>query len=245
MSTARPRIGVVMLDTHFPRLPGDIGNRDSFACAVDYERATGADVAAVVTRQALEETLVARIVDAARALRRRGATLIGTSCGFLASQQQRLETLLDVPVLTSSLCLLPALRARLGADAPIGVLTFSTRRLVPHHFGGAHDGHLIIEGLADDAHLAHVIGADLPALDAAQAERDVLAAARRLRARSAQPAAVVLECTNLGPWRRRIGACLGAPVYDLVGALNALAGGEDPIPARGHAACPASAPLCY
>ena len=221
--TPTPHLGVVMLDTRFPRLPGDIGNPASFDFPVSYQRVSGATVGAVVDTRPLATTLADAMLAAALALRARGVSMIATSCGFLAGLQPRLAEALDVPVLTSSLCLLPALRARHGVDAAIGVLSFSKTRLSPHHFGGDWDERLLIEGLDEDCHYARVIAEDRLELDREQAGRDVMAAAARLRARSPRLAAVVLECTNLGPWRDELAACLDAPVHDLVEALQAIA----------------------
>lgn len=217
-----------MLDTRFPRLPGDIGNPASFDFPVSYRCVRGATVAAVVDSQPLAARLADDMLAAALVLQTRGVSMLATSCGFLAGLQSRLDDELRVPVLTSSLCLLPALRARHGADASLGVLTFSKSRLSPHHFGGVWDERLLIEGLAEDCHLARVIAEDRLELDAAQARRDAIAAAMRLRARCPRLAAVVLECTNLAPWRRELSTCLDAPVHDLVAALHAVAAGRDP-----------------
>ena len=41
------RLGVVMLNTRFPRLPGDIGNPETFSFPVVYRRVEAATVAAL------------------------------------------------------------------------------------------------------------------------------------------------------------------------------------------------------
>ena len=43
-----PILGVVMLDTRFPRLPGDIGNPATFAFPVRYSVVAGASPSRVV-----------------------------------------------------------------------------------------------------------------------------------------------------------------------------------------------------
>lgn len=209
-----------MLNTRFPRLPGDIGNPASFARPVLYRRVEAARVGAVVRAEGVAAALADEILAAAQALVAEGATLVATSCGYLGELQVRLEAALPVPVAASALGLLPAVRRRHGPGARIGVLTFDSRRLGPLHFGGLWSDDLAVEGLERGRELYPVIAEDRPRLDRAAAEADVAEAAARLLARAGRLDAVVLECTNLGPYRQRVRAVTGAAVYDLVGALN-------------------------
>lgn len=209
-----------MLDTRFPRLPGDIGNPDSFRCAVSYRRVRGATVGTVVTRDALNTALADDIVAAARGLADEGADLIVTSCGFLGALQRDLERALPVPVIASALVLIPFVRAIVGAEAVIGVLTFDSRTLAAHHFAGHDDDRIAIEGLEQGQELYPVIAEDRPHLDPAHAAQDAAAATARLMARTPAPSAIVLECTNLSPYIERIRAESGVPVFDLVQAVH-------------------------
>jgi hypothetical protein len=66
-----------------------------------------------------------------------------------------------------------------------------------------------------------VITRDLAVLDQAAAESDVLAAGQALLAAHPDLGAVVLECTNLPPYRAALSRALGLPVYDLVTLVEA------------------------
>ena len=50
-------------------------------------------------------------------------------------------------------------------------------------------------------------------------EADVVAAARRLRARRADVGALLLECANMPPSRRAVAAATGLPVFDAAQSL--------------------------
>ncbi|NNJ76640.1 MAG: aspartate/glutamate racemase family protein [Anderseniella sp.] len=213
-------LGVLMLDTNFPRPVGDIGNPDSFDHPVIYRRLPGAVVSRVVSDEPLPDDLAELFVNNARALEDAGATVISTSCGFLYPLQDRLQAAVSVPVVTSALCLLPALRGKLGADAPIGIVTFDAGRLSPHHI--PDDGPLVIEGLARADHLYRVITDDLADLDQTQAGSNVADAIERLKSRAPQLMAVVLECTNLPPYRRNIVKNQSFSIYDIHDAINHL-----------------------
>lgn len=101
------QLGVLMLDTRFPRVVGDIGNPLTFDFPVLYRTLRGASPQRVVRER--DPALLAPFIDAGRALVEQGATAITTSCGFLVLFQRELKAALPVPVWTSSLLLLAGL----------------------------------------------------------------------------------------------------------------------------------------
>ncbi len=142
------RLGVVLLNTRFPRLKGDIGNPESFPFPVIYRRVEAATVAAVVGEGAVPEEAARPLIAAAEALARDDqVSLIATSCGFLGALQARLQEAVPVPVLASAFALLPFLRQVYGDSATIGVLTFDARRLTAAHFGPWSDAGTLVEGI--------------------------------------------------------------------------------------------------
>jgi len=72
-----------------------------------------------------------------------------------------------------------------------------------------------VQGLAPGCELQSRILADDPVLDMAQARADVVAAAVQLVARHPQVQTVVLECTNMPPYRAAVERATGRPVHDL------------------------------
>lgn len=203
-----PFLGVLMLQTRFPRLPGDVGHPASFAMPVRHRVVAGASPQRVVREG--DPTLLGPFVAAARALVDEGAAAITTSCGFLVSFQEALQAALPVPVWTSSLLALPAL------ECP-GVLTVDAASLGPAHLRAAGaDPATPVEGLPAGGHLQRTLLDDLPDLDPAQAEAEVLASARRLLERHPGLRALVLECTNLPPHADALRRETGLPVHHLM-----------------------------
>ena len=225
-----------MLDTRFSRKPGDIGHPDTFDGRVIYRRVPGAHVGAVARPRPPDETTVDALVDAARALEKEGACVIGTSCGYLGALQGRFQAAVSVPVVTSALLLLPLLREAHGSHARIGVLTLDSRALAVSHFGDAWDPDVIIEGMELSREFYPTITGDRPTFDSATVSGEVALATQRLRTQAGGKLdAVVLECTNLGPFRQRVRSEAEAPVYDLAMALKWLTKG--PIGLRHATAC--------
>jgi hypothetical protein len=206
-------LGVVMLDTAFPRPLGDIGNPSSFPFPVAYETVPSATVNRIVASRP-DPALLAPFVAAGLRLVGRGCGRITTSCGFLVLWQAALAQALGVPVLASSLLILPRLP---GA----GVLTFDPALLGAAHLAAA--GASIaspVEGLKPEDSLYRTIVEDRAELDQAAAESEVIAAGRRLLGRAPGISSIVLECTNFGPYRAALAEALKLPVHGIVEALT-------------------------
>lgn len=216
-----PVLGILMLKTAFPRPLGDVGNPATWPCRCLYKVVEPASVAAVVTERALSGALIDAFAEAGAALVAEGASLVTTSCGFLVTAQEELQGRLPVPLVTSSLLQIPAVAASLPAGRRVGVITFDSRRLSTAHLTAAGaPADTPVAGLEDGRELYRVIAQDLPQLDAAAAEADVLAAGRALARTHPDLGAVVLECTNLPPYRASLEAALGLPVHDLVSLIS-------------------------
>ena len=207
-----PFLGVLMLDTRFPRLPGDVGHPGSFTMPVRHRVVPGASA-----RRAVREgdpTLLAPFIDGGRALVSEGARALTTSCGFLVLMQQPLQQALAVPVWTSSLLALP------GLERP-GVLTVDADALGPAHLQAAGaDPATPVEGLPAGGHLQRVLLEDLTELDPVRAQAEVLQAARRLLARHPEVRTLLLECTNLAPYAAALAAATGRPVHHLMSLVH-------------------------
>ena len=208
--------GVLKLNTGFPRLQGDIGNPDSLQGAVIFETVSDANPDSVITGKPLPQSLVSAFVNSARILINHPVDLITTSCGFLLPIQSTLTQLSNVPVITSSLLLLPLLRSMHGNH--IGVLTFDRDKLITTRCD--IDMPEAVEGLQTDGTLRQTIARNHATLDRSQAQQEVLSCAAQLLAQWPQTRALVLECTNLSPYKQALRLQTGLPVYDLIDAIH-------------------------
>jgi hypothetical protein len=135
----------------------------------------------------------------------------------MALHQGTLQAALPVPVWTSSLIALPEL-------APLrpGVITADAASLGADHLRavGAEPG-TPIEGLDPASGFARLLMGEGDILDAADAQAQVLAAARRLRARKPAIGAWLLECTNLPPYADALRRETALPVHDILSVIHA------------------------
>lgn len=226
-AAAGPFLGILMLQTRFPRPPGDIGHPESFAVPTRRLIVEGATPTQVV-REAADlraSGLVERFAAAARQLEAQGAAAITTSCGFLVLFQRELQEAVRVPLVASSLSMLPPL---LAAGRKVGVLTVSAQRLGPAYLEAAgvpaeRVAAIPVEGIAPDSVFATTILRDRPHWDAVQAAADVVDAAVRLRRRAPALDTLVLECTNLPPYAAQIERATGLQTVSLLQCETLLA----------------------
>jgi hypothetical protein len=208
------RVGILMLETRFPRIPGDMGNAETWPFPVLYKVVPGASPRRVVCERS--EGLLDEFLAAADELVRLGADGITTTCGFLSLYQREIAARVGVPVATSSLMQIPFVERVLPPGKRVGVLTVSAANLSGEHLRAAGaDPETPVVGTDDGSEFSRVMINDEERLDVAAAERDILAAGDRLVASHDGIGAVLLECTNMVPYARALSQRLRLPVFSI------------------------------
>lgn len=205
-------LGILMLDTAFPRPLGDVGHPGSWRMPVRYAVVPGAFPRRIVEQG--DDSLLEPFVRAARSLVEQGARAVTTSCGFLVRWQSALQAALPVPVWSSSLLALPGL-------ADPGVLTVDASRLGKRELlaaGASPD--TPVQGLAPGCHLQTTLLQNRTWLDEAQAKVDTVAAAQELVCLHPNIQHIVLECTNLPPYADAVALATGRPVHHLMSLVH-------------------------
>ncbi|WP_424986187.1 aspartate/glutamate racemase family protein [Microbulbifer sp. S227A] len=212
-------VGILMLDARFPRIPGDMGNAVTWPFPVHYRVVRSASPDRVVRQGA--EGLLDAFVDAARGLVADGVDGITTNCGFLSLFQQELAEAVRVPVASSSLMQVAMVNRMLAPSRRAGVLTISGSTLT--------DAHLLAAGVPLDtpvgsteggAEFTRAILGNEPALDVELARQDNVAAALAMTRAHPDLGAIVLECTNMGPYAADIARATGLPVFSIVNFIT-------------------------
>jgi Asp/Glu/hydantoin racemase len=207
-------VGVMMLETKFPRIYGDIGNAATWPFPVQYRVVRGATPDKVVRQD--PRLLVDDFIEAGRDLVQMGCDGLTTNCGFLALIQDQLKEELGVPVATSSLMQIPMVQALLPADKKVGVITISKASLTAEHLKaagapvdtivvGTDDGQAFTTGILDDH----------DSLDFEACRMDILRSAADLVTNHQGIGAIVLECTNMVSYAADVRKLTGLPVYSI------------------------------
>ncbi|MBE3636659.1 aspartate/glutamate racemase family protein [Mangrovicoccus algicola] len=223
-----PFIGILSLDTRFPRIPGDAGHPDSYHLPARLRVVPGAGSPEIVRDGRPAPELVAAFRTAAQALAADGACLITSTCGFLVTVQEEIARAVPVPVLLSGLSLLPVV-ARMTGARPVGILTASAPALGPAAIAaaGGRMEDVRIAGLEQDPVFAATFLApkerQAEQLDPARMAAAAAGAARDLVARAAECGAILIECGNLPPYAGAIAAAAGRPVFSILDGARLVA----------------------
>jgi hypothetical protein len=209
-------LGIVMLDTHFPRLEGDVGNAATWPFPVHYLIVKGASPERMAQPR-LDPALIAPFTDAVRELAALGVRAITTSCGFLAIHQRELACAAAVPVFASPLVQVPLAAAAVGGRR-VGIIT-ARLALTERHFEGAgwssRDIPVAVTAPPEDSHFVRTFVGDAREADPARLEADVVEVAMRATREHPDVGALVMECANFAPFRGAVRRATGLPVFDL------------------------------
>lgn len=213
-------IGIMVLDTQFPRLPGDIGNATTFDFPVRFKVVTGASPRRVVIDQ--DPALLQPFIDAAKELEAEGVRAITTSCGFLTLFQRELAEAVDIPVFTSSLLQAPVVYRMLKPDQVIGILTANGEHLTPKVLAavGADDVPYVVGGSENTPAFYNVFVMNGREIDPQAAEKGVVELASNLVQKHPEVGAFVCEGTNFSTFGPAVQEATGRPFFDIVTMTN-------------------------
>lgn len=212
-------VGILMLDTVFPRIPGDFGNAATWPFPVMYRVVRGASPQRVVRERA--DGLLDAFIESGKQLVADGADGLTTTCGFLSLFQDELAQAVDVPVAASSLMQVPAVQRLLPSGKRVGVMTVSRENLTADHLAAA--GAPVdtpIAGTETGREFFHFIMENRPTMDVNACRLDLLDAGRQLVSDHPDVGAVVLECTNMGPYASELRRELGIPIFSGISFIN-------------------------
>jgi Asp/Glu/hydantoin racemase len=209
------RLGILMLEARFPRIPGDMGNATTWPFPVLYKVVKGASPQRVVRERAAG--LLDALLDAAKELTELGSDGITTNCGFLSLYQNDIARHVGVPVATSSLMQAPFIERVLPPGQRVGILTISAEALTGEHLRAAGvNEETPIVGTDGGGEFSRAILDNELELNVAAAERDILEAGETLVRRYPEVGAILLECTNMSPYARVLSEHVARPVFDIV-----------------------------
>ncbi len=189
-------VGILILDTRFPRIPGDVGNAATFPFPVRYHRVSGAG--AITTSCGF---LVKYQQELAAAVR----VPVFTS------------SLLMVPLVHR---LLPAGR-RVGIMT-VNAAALGPEHL--RGAGITNEIPIAVAGLETEKEFTRVLLGDELELDVDAAREEHVRVARRLASDYPDVGAIVLECTNMPPYTADIQRETGLPVFDIVSLVTLIHG---------------------
>ena len=128
-------VGILMLESRFPRIPGDGGHAATWPFTMLYKVIRNATPERVVRQGG--QGLLQSFIEGAQELVGMGADGITTNCGFLALYQRELIAACGVPVASSSMMQVPWVQSLLPPGKRVGIVTVSASSLTPQHLEAA------------------------------------------------------------------------------------------------------------
>ena len=225
--SAEASVGILMLNTRFPRIPGDIGNEKTWPFPVKLRIVQRALPAAVVHGKAAG--LRTDFIEAAIDLVSDGVSGITTSCGFLSLLQDDLRSAVDVPVASSSLMQASMIKQLLPTTSQVGIVTVSAESLTPEHLHCASvpEGTPVV-GVSEETEFSRVFLGNQPTLNVGKAQEELVTTARMLIERSPSVGAIILECANMAPYASAISRATGVPVFSVYTFISWFHAGLSP-----------------
>ena len=218
-------IGILMLDTKFPRIIGDVGNGFTYDFPVKYHTVKGASPSRVVIEK--DPMLLQPFIDGVKKLEEEGCQAVATSCGFLIMFQKELAAAVNIPVATSGLLQVPFVSQMLAPDKKIGILTANSNTLDERHFKAGRINHddIAIQGMQEFREFYSSFVDGKTQYDIKKVESEVVAAAQKLIKENPNVGAIVCECTNMAPFSPEVNRATGLPVFDVVTLIRFISMG--------------------
>ncbi|WP_337739125.1 hypothetical protein [Sinorhizobium medicae] len=202
--------------------PGSILNPASVGCPIILETVPGAWSERVVRGDPELETAY---VAAAQRLVERGASAIGSDCGFTIRHQAAVAASIDVPVAMSSLLLLPTLLRQLPPCAKIAVLTFDSTSCTDDLLGlddPDDRARVVFGGIEGSTYWYDELKYPTHPTDVTAMEADVGECIMRLRATYPEIRAILFECAGFPLVASAIRHLTKLPVYDITGLCRLM-----------------------
>jgi hypothetical protein len=204
---------------------GYLLNPETFDFPVIWETVEGGWVDRVF---AGDPALEVAAVAAAQRLVERGAVALSASCGFFARYQQAVAASVPVPVVLSSLLLLPLLLRQLPPAKKLAVLTADSKCLTDDLLGvpdPKERARIVIGGVEGGILWRNELQRPPPVTTGAEIEEDVVGCVERMMKTHQDIGAFLFECTVFPMVSQRVRMMTGLPVYDVTTLCRATVSG--------------------
>lgn len=219
MASQTPRsLGFLNLERGQPPLQpraGSLLNPATFDFPIVVETVEGA-WADVIIRG--DQRLESACIAAAQRLVERGAAAISSNCGFFIRHQAAVAASVKVPVVLSTLILVPSLLRQLPPAAKLAIVTADSTNMGGDLLGldsPADRAKVVIGGIEGGKLLQNEMRRPPLPTEDSDIEADVAACIARLRAAHSEIAALLFECTAFPRVTSALRRITGLPIYDI------------------------------
>jgi hypothetical protein len=218
--SAGEAIGILLLDTSVPFIPGDVANATTYSFPVRFKKVENFTVARAIGK---DPTVFDSLLTAAQELVQQGVRAITGDCGFMGIHQKKLARELGVPIFLSSLLQINFIKNLIGTDDKVGIITADSRSLdstLLTAVGVPDQSNLVIRGLEDSPQFYQFAIEETGSLDVQAVEKEVVSITRDLVDQNRKTKAILLECSLLPPYGAAVQDAVHLPVFDYITMIN-------------------------
>jgi Asp/Glu/hydantoin racemase len=213
-------IGIILLDTFTPFIPGDVGNASTYSYPVRYKTIKNFTVGRMY---AMDSSFIEAFKEAGRELVQEGVKAITGDCGYMALFQDELAQELDVPVFMSSLLQVPFIQKTLRPSEKVGIICANSEILNKSLLTGvgiSDTDRIAVIGLEDQEYFRKGVITEVGELHADKVEQEVVSQALKLVQEDPSVKVILLECSVLPPYAAAVQEAVQLPVFDYVTMID-------------------------
>lgn len=208
-------IGILLLDTVYPRIPGDVGNATTYPFPVRFKVVKGVHLDDILCEKP-NISVCRRYIEEAKELEAEGVRAITTSCGYFIYFQDEIAEAVNVPVFTSSLIQVPFVAKMLAKNKRVGIICSDLKFLTKAHLRKAGIDDSMLVAIAGMDRNWCMVRAQDPKKRSDELGRALRKVAKELVSKNPDLGALVFECTNFAPGAAEVQEATGLPVFDIV-----------------------------
>ncbi len=210
-------IGILMLDTYTPFIPGDVGNASTYDFPVKYETVKGLTVKRIFNK---DESAYDSLLEAAQNLAKQGVRAITGDCGFMAIYQEELANDLGIPVFLSSMLQVPFILNIISKGKKLAIISANGKSIDDKNLfkkvGIKNRDKIIIRGLENKESFNRSIIEENGELNFEKIKSEVVEEAKDVVSENEDIASFLLECSVLPPYAKAIQDSVHLPVFDYI-----------------------------
>ena len=216
----KPKLGILILDRKYPLFIGNVGNPLSYDFPVLVQKIDGLYNPPTPPIYNNHNELIKEaqlFINSAINLQKTNVNVIISSCGFFALMQQEVSKILNIPVLTSPLLLIPILLNIIPQKQKIGVITLYREYLTPEYFkavGVEDTSRILLSDMSNANEFKKMIEKDSVYVDERKIREEILRSVDLLINSDSNIGVLVIECSDMPPYSNDIRKLTKLPVYD-------------------------------
>ncbi len=213
-------IGILLLDTSVPFIPGDVANATTYAFPVRFKKVDGFTAEKALNQ---DPEVYDNLLAAAKELIAEGVRGLTGDCGFMGIFQNRLATDVDVPVFLSSMIQIELILRMIGPNRKLGVVTADSSKIGPEilaEVGVINKDRVVFGGLQDKPHFVDFAVKETGILDTDLVVPEIIHTAKNLVDSDPNIKALLLECSLLPPHAHAVQQAVNLPVFDFISLIN-------------------------